>query len=114
MAESRDFIRFGDSNHRHWRLWRQDDRPVRVRPAKLLVARERVEAGGCAKIMQSFRLKITSSEFSVTHAADLIEYLETAARYEYIDLVNGSRAEGLTREELRALVEAFHVQTTLV
>jgi rhamnulose-1-phosphate aldolase len=54
------------------------------------------------------------SDFSVTRAADLIEYLETAARYEYMDLVNGSRAEGLTREELRAVVEAFHVQTTLV
>lgn len=54
------------------------------------------------------------SEFSATRAADLIEYIETAARYEYMDLVNGSQAEGLTREELRAVVEAFHVPTRLV
>ena len=44
----------------------------------------------------------------------LIEYVETAARYEYMDLVNGSRAEGLLQDELRAVVQAFHVQTTLV
>ena len=54
------------------------------------------------------------SGFSATRAADLIEYVETAARYEYMDLVNGSRAEGLLQDELRAVVQAFHVQTTLV
>ncbi len=54
------------------------------------------------------------SEFSATRAADLIEYVETAARYEYMDLVNGSRAEGLTQGELRAVVQAFHVSTTLI
>jgi rhamnulose-1-phosphate aldolase len=54
------------------------------------------------------------SEFSVTRAADLIEYIETVARYEYMDLVNGSRAEGLTQDELRAVVQAFHVSTTLI
>jgi rhamnulose-1-phosphate aldolase len=54
------------------------------------------------------------SEFSATRAADLIEYIETVARYEYMDLVNGSRAEGLTQDELRAVVQAFRVPTTLV
>lgn len=54
------------------------------------------------------------SEFSATRAADLIEYVETAARYEYMDLVNGSRAEGLTQDELRAVVQAFHVSTALI
>ena len=54
------------------------------------------------------------SEFSATRAADLIEYIETAARYEYMDLVNGSQAEGLTQDELRAVVQAFNVPTTLV
>lgn len=54
------------------------------------------------------------SEFSVTRAADQIEYAETAARYEYMDLVNGSKAEGLTQDELREVVRAFDVQTTLV
>lgn len=54
------------------------------------------------------------SELSVTKAADRIEYAETAALYEYMDLVNGSKGEGLTPDELRAVVREFNVQTTLV
>ncbi len=54
------------------------------------------------------------SDMSVTRAADRIEYAETAARYEYMDLVNGGQAEGLTEDELRAVVSAFDVPTTLV
>ena len=54
------------------------------------------------------------SDQSVTKAADRIEYAETAALYEYMDLVNGSKAEGLTQEELREVVRAFNVPTTLV
>lgn len=53
------------------------------------------------------------SDISVTRAVDRIEYAEAAARYEYMDLVAGGRAQGLTREEARAVVEAFGVQTTL-
>lgn len=54
------------------------------------------------------------SELSVTRAADRIEYAETAALYEYLDLANGRQAEGLTQDELREIVEAFQVPTTLV
>jgi len=54
------------------------------------------------------------SDVSVTRAADRIEYAETAARYEYMDLLCGSKGEGLTQDELRAVVAAFDVQTTLV
>jgi rhamnulose-1-phosphate aldolase len=54
------------------------------------------------------------SDFSVTRAADRIEYAETAARYEYMDLVNGGKGEGLTADELRAMAEAFNVRTDLV
>jgi rhamnulose-1-phosphate aldolase len=54
------------------------------------------------------------SDQSVTKAADRIEYAETAALYEYIDLVNGGQGEGLTIEELREVVRAFDVPTTLV
>jgi ribulose-5-phosphate 4-epimerase/fuculose-1-phosphate aldolase len=54
------------------------------------------------------------SDQSVTKAADRIEYAETAALYEYMDLVNGSQAEGLTVDELREVVRAFDVPTTLV
>ena len=51
---------------------------------------------------------------SVTRAADRIEYAETAARYEYMDLVAGGRAEGLTHEEMQAVVRAFGVETTIL
>jgi rhamnulose-1-phosphate aldolase len=54
------------------------------------------------------------SDQSVKRAADRIEYAETAARYEYMNLVNGERGEGLTRDELAAVVDAFGVRTTLV
>lgn len=50
------------------------------------------------------------SDISVTRAVDRIEYAETAARYEYMDLANGGRAEGLTFEEVRSVVEAFDVK----
>ena len=54
------------------------------------------------------------SDQSVTKAADRIEYAETAALYEYMDLMNGSKAEGLTEEELREVIQAFNVPTRLV
>jgi rhamnulose-1-phosphate aldolase len=53
------------------------------------------------------------SDRSVTRAADRIEYAETAAAYEYMDIVAGGRAEGLTTDEMRSVVRAFAVETTL-
>jgi len=53
------------------------------------------------------------SDLSVTRAVDRIEYAEAAARFEYMDLVAGGRAQGLTRDEARQVVEAFAVKTTL-
>ncbi len=54
------------------------------------------------------------SDQSVKRAADRIEYAETAARYEYMNLANGNLGEGLTVDELRAVVRDFNVPTTLV
>ncbi len=54
------------------------------------------------------------SDISVTRAVDRIEYAETAARYEYMDLVNGEQAEGLSIDELRSVVAAFDVKTSVV
>ncbi|MCJ7710838.1 MAG: class II aldolase/adducin family protein [Chloroflexi bacterium] len=53
------------------------------------------------------------SDISVTRAVDRIEYAETAARYEYMDLANGGRAEGLTPEEMGSVIDAFGVRTTV-
>lgn len=54
------------------------------------------------------------SDLSVTKATDRIEYAETAAMYEYMDLVSGGHAEGLTEDELREIVRVYNVPTTLV
>ncbi|MGZ8704063.1 MAG: class II aldolase/adducin family protein [Aeromicrobium sp.] len=54
------------------------------------------------------------SDISVTRAVDRIEYAETAARYEYMDLAIGGKAEGLTLEEMKSVVVAFGVDTPVV
>lgn len=54
------------------------------------------------------------SDISVTRAADRVEYAETAAAYEYMDIVAGGRAVGLTDEELRAVRDAFDVETSVL
>ena len=54
------------------------------------------------------------SDRSVTRAADRIEYAETAAVYEYMDLVAGGRAQRLTDEEMQAVVRAFDIDTPLL
>ncbi len=53
------------------------------------------------------------SDQSVKRAADRVEYAEAAGRYEYMNLVNGEHAEGLTRDEMRAICAAFNVQQCL-
>ncbi len=50
------------------------------------------------------------SSHSVKHAADLVEYAETAAKYEYLNLCAGEIGEGLTPEEIRAICAAFNIQ----
>ncbi|PWI17980.1 rhamnulose-1-phosphate aldolase [Streptomyces sp. Act143] len=51
------------------------------------------------------------SDVSVMHAVDRVEYVETGARYEYMDLVAGRRAEGLTPEEIKHVTTAFAVSS---
>ena len=50
------------------------------------------------------------SDQSVKRAADRIEYAETGARYEYLNLTNHGLADGLTNDELRRIAEKFGVQ----
>lgn len=57
---------------------------------------------------------MSRSDHSIRAAADRIEYAETAAHYEYMDLLTGGQAEGLTPDELREVVAAFGVQTDLL
>jgi rhamnulose-1-phosphate aldolase len=50
------------------------------------------------------------SDVSVKRAADRVEYAETAAKYEYLNLSDGELAEGLSPDEIRAICKTFHVQ----
>jgi rhamnulose-1-phosphate aldolase len=50
---------------------------------------------------------------SVLKACDLIEYAETGAMFEYMNLCSGGHGEGLSEYELRRVVRAFHLDTPL-
>jgi rhamnulose-1-phosphate aldolase len=52
---------------------------------------------------------MSRSDLSVKRAADRIEYAETGAKYECMDLSYGSLAEGLSVEEIRAICKAWNV-----
>jgi rhamnulose-1-phosphate aldolase len=52
------------------------------------------------------------SDASVKKAVDVIEYAETGARYEYLNLTNHGLAEGLSSHEIRMICDAFGVQQT--
>ncbi len=49
------------------------------------------------------------SDVSVKRAVDLVEYAETAARYEALNLSNNEMADGLNPDEIREICSAFHV-----
>jgi rhamnulose-1-phosphate aldolase len=50
------------------------------------------------------------SDVSIKRAADRVEYAETAAKYEYLDLCAGERGERLTIEEMRSICRTFQVR----
>jgi rhamnulose-1-phosphate aldolase len=56
---------------------------------------------------------IARSDVSVKRASDRIEYAETAARYEYLNLVAGEPAVGLSDEEIREICASFNVIQTI-
>lgn len=49
------------------------------------------------------------SDEDVYKAFDLIEYVETGARYEYMNLLNREEGEGLLPKEIEAIREHFHL-----
>jgi rhamnulose-1-phosphate aldolase len=52
---------------------------------------------------------VARSYKSATHAADLVEYAETSARYEVLNLRLGMPAYGLTNDEIRAVCVDFNI-----
>jgi rhamnulose-1-phosphate aldolase len=53
------------------------------------------------------------SDLSVKRASDRIEYAETGAKYEFMNLSNGNQAEGLSDEEIRAICKAWDVKQNI-
>jgi rhamnulose-1-phosphate aldolase len=53
------------------------------------------------------------SDVSVKRAADRVEYAETAAKYEYLNLSAGEIGEGLSVEEIQSICKTFNVQQNI-
>ena len=53
------------------------------------------------------------SDISVKRAADKVEYAETAAKYEYLNLCVGEIGEGLSVDDVRAICTKFNVQQNI-
>jgi len=69
------------------------------------------------KALQSHRITVWAkhgvmarSDISVKRAADRVEYAETAARYEYLNLTIGEIGAGLSVEEIREICSNFNIQ----
>jgi rhamnulose-1-phosphate aldolase len=56
---------------------------------------------------------VARSDLSVKRAADRIEYAEAAARYEYMNLMCGEPADGISRAEILSICETFDVNQTI-
>jgi rhamnulose-1-phosphate aldolase len=56
---------------------------------------------------------ITRAEGSVHKAGDLVEYAETAARYEYLNLQAGEPSTGLSDAELRLICERWQIEQSI-
>lgn len=53
------------------------------------------------------------SDVSVKRAADRIEYAETGAHYEYMNLVNHEQGEGLSADEIRAVAQSWNLEQSI-
>jgi rhamnulose-1-phosphate aldolase len=53
---------------------------------------------------------IARADESILHALDLIEYVETAAQYEALNLYTGEPSSGIEPEHLRAIAEIWNVK----
>ena len=56
---------------------------------------------------------VARSDVSIQRATDRVEYAETAAKYEYLNLTAGEIGEGLSADNLRAICQTFNIQQSL-
>jgi len=88
--------------------------PFEVPGSAALMARTVASLREHRVVMWSKHGVVARSDRSVTRAADRIEYAETAAAYEYMDIVAGGRAVGLTDAEIQAVLRSFEVESPLL
>ncbi len=76
--------------------------------------------GGTVEALREHRVVVWAkhgvmarSDISVKNAADRIEYAETAAKYEYLDLAAGGHGQGLSVDEVRSVCAAFDVRQSI-
>jgi rhamnulose-1-phosphate aldolase len=53
------------------------------------------------------------SDVSIKRAADRVEYAETAAKYEYLNLTTGELGSGLSVDEIKSICDRFGVKQTI-
>ena len=53
------------------------------------------------------------SDISAKRAADRIEYAETAARYECLNLANQEQGEGLSADDIRAIAKSWNIEQNI-
>ena len=53
---------------------------------------------------------VTRCAGSIRKAGDMVEYIETAAHYEYLNLSNPQPVEGLSDEDLRRVAERYNIR----
>ncbi len=80
----------------------------------LLPGSPELMAANVAAMQEDYRVVLwakhgvmSRSDQSVKRAADRIEYAETGAKYEYLNLTNHGLADGLTPVELRSIADKF-------
>lgn len=53
------------------------------------------------------------SDSSIKRAVDLVEYAETAAKYEYLNISAGEIGQGLSADEIRAICKTFKIKQNI-
>lgn len=56
---------------------------------------------------------VARADDSILHAVDLIEYAETAAHYEYLNLLSGEQGGGLSPEQIREICAMWNVRQSI-
>ena len=89
-----------------------------VLPFIMLGSEEQMTA--TVRVMRTHKMLVWSQhgviarcDDSILHALDLIEYAETAAHYEYLNLLADEKSEGLTPQQIRSICQFWNVRQSV-